>query len=339
MSRRNQTLLLATVLTALLGIGSVVAPVPYVQLLPGETFNTLGSDRGQPLIEVTGRRTYPTEGHLDLTTVNVRSDVTLSQAVLGWFDPEKAVVPRELIFPPHESDQQVERANAEEMTQSQDAATTAALTSLGLPAKVLVASVTPQSPADGKLRVGDVLTSVDGAGVTGSVMLRSRIAARTPGASVRLGYVRGGAAGEVTIVTAAATDDPKRPVIGVVPTDRFGVKVTIHLQDVGGPSAGLMFALGIIDKLQPGPLNGGRFIAGTGTIDPEGAVGPIGGIAQKLVASRHKGATVFLTPAANCAEALANAPKGLQLVKVASLSEALAALGALDKGGSPAGCA
>jgi Lon-like protease len=338
-SRRALTLWLAALLALVLGAGSAYTQVPYVSLVPGETFDTLGTDGGTPVIEVSGRPTYPTEGHLDLTTVGVRDHLTLAEAVAGWLNREEAVVPREIIFPPDQTDEQVQQANTQEMTQSQSSATTAALTSLRIPSQVVVTSVTDRAPAQGKLAAGDVLTTVDGAPATSSATLRDLIAKHAPGQTVRIGYTRAGQSGEASIVTAPAADDPARPVIGVAPTDRFPVTVTIHLEDVGGPSAGLMFALGIIDKLEPGPLNGGRYIAGTGTIDPAGKVGPIGGIAQKLVASRHKGATVFLTPADNCAEALANAPRGLELVKVASLTDALAALSTLRGGGTPAGCA
>jgi PDZ domain-containing protein len=145
----------------------------------------------------------------------------------------------------------------------------------------------------------------------------------------------------VRVVAGKAPDDSERALLGV----NVGQKqphpftISIGLEKIGGPSAGLMFALGIIDKLDPADLTGGTFVAGTGTIDEDGAVGPIGGIPQKLVAARRAGATVFLTPAANCAEAAARIPAGLRLVKVTSLDDALGALRQLrEKTGSPAGC-
>ena len=342
MSRRALTLLLAIGLALVLGVGAAVAPVPYVELEPGPTFNTLGTENnrpdGTPVIVITGRQTYPDEGHLDLTTVGVQPRLTLSQALRGWFDRDVAVVPREIVYPPDQTDEQVDRANTEQMVQSQSSATTAALTSLRIPSQVVVAQVSASAPATGKLKEGDVLTSVDGTAVTGSAQLRDLISSRTPGSAVRVGYTRAGTAGVAVIATGRAEGEPQRAVIGVGPQDRFPVQVKINLEEVGGPSAGLMFALGIIDKLEPGSLTGGRYVAGTGTMADDGAVGPIGGIAQKLIAARKKGATVFLTPAADCGEALGNVPDGLQLVRVGSLSEALAGLSTLRAGGTPPTC-
>jgi PDZ domain-containing protein len=189
---------------------------------------------------------------------------------------------------------------------------------------------------------GDVLVSVDGKAVTGQKQLIALIGTRKPGQSVRLGLLRGSTPMTVTVGTVATTDKDGtvRPIVGVTPTERvdFPVKVTISLGDIGGPSAGLMFALGIIDKLEPGSMTHGKFIAGTGTIDDDGVVGPIGGIQQKLIGARRKGATVFLVPADNCAEALSSPPQGLKLVKVSSLRSALSELHNLDVGAATTPC-
>ena len=338
MSRRTLSLLLSGALAVVLLLGALVAHVPYVALGPGPTFNTLGANDGTPVIDVQGHEVYPDTGHLDLTTVGVRASLSLGEALVGWLRRDEAVVPRELVFPPGQSDAQVDAQNAKEMTQSQDAATTAALGELGIPVSVVVGDVQAGSPAAGALRPGDVLATVDGTPVTDPAQLRTLVSDRAVGAPVRIGYRRGSAEATATLTTAASTDSPPRSIIGVSTTVTYPFTVKIALKDVGGPSAGLMFALGIIDKLQPGSLTNGKYVAGTGEITPEGRVQPIGGIQQKLRGARGKGATVFLVPADNCADAAANRPRGLELVKVSSLDEAVKALAEVRAGGTPTGC-
>ncbi len=339
MSRRSLPLLLSLLLAVVLLGGALVAQVPYVALGPGPTFNTLGDDAGKPVISVQERQVYPDTGHLDATTVGVRGQLTLAEALVDWVRRDRAVVPRELVFPPGKTDEQVNAQNAQEMTASQDSATTAALAQLGIAMTVAVSSVSPGSAADGTLQKGDVLTGVDGAAVTGPAQLRALVSDRTPGQPVRIGYRRGSETRTVTLTTKAAPDAPQRALIGVATSVTYPFPITIGLKDVGGPSAGLMFALGLVDKLEPGSLTGGRYIAGTGEITPEGVVQPIGGIQQKLLGARGKGATVFLVPAENCRDAVANRPDGLQLVKVSSLSGAVQALEAVRDGGTAPSCA
>ena len=343
MSRRALTLLLAGVLAVGMALAAGSASVPYVALGPGPTYDTLGEVGGTPVIAVTGRRTYPTEGKLDLTTVGVRSPLTLVAALQAWFDEEFAVVPRDVVYPPDKTDEQVTEQNTRAMTTSQDAATTAALRQLGIPVatEVVVAAVNEDAPAAGRLQPGDVVTAVDGEAVEDSEALRAAVGGREPGAAVTLSFLRAGRTTTTTLTTATARgEDGPRPVIGVEPQDRadYPFEVTISLKEVGGPSAGLMFALGIVDKLDAQPLTGGAHVAGTGEILPDGAVRPIGGIPQKLLGARKKGATVFLTPAANCAHALGALPAGLQLVRVATLRDALEGLRVLRDGGTPRGC-
>lgn len=339
MSRRTLTLLLSTLLATFLVVGALVAQVPYVALGPGPTFNTLGDEDGKPVIAIAGRQTYPTPGHLDLTTVGVQSSLTLGEALQGWFRRNEAVVPRDLVFPPSQTDEQVDAANTRAMTESQDAATTAALTALDIPVAVEVAAVAPDSPAGGELRAGDVITSVEGQTVTSPVQLRSVIGDRAVGGQVRIGYRRDGASRTAVLTTQSSGELPPRPVIGVETDVEYPFSVDIALKEVGGPSAGLMFALGIIDKLGPESLTGGRYVAGTGEIGPDGTVGPIGGIQQKVVAARGKGAELFLVPAANCPDAVANAPEGLRLARVQTLDDALTALETVRAGGEPVACA
>ena len=341
MSRRVLTLLLSGVLAALLAGGAAVAPVPYVAYLPGPTFDTLGEVGGTPVIAVDGRRTFPTEGHLDLTTVSVRSDLSLGEAVLDWFDRDRAVVPREFVFPPGQTDEQVRLENEQRKLESESTATIAALRQLDVPftTSITVQRVEPGMPADGALQDGDVLTAVDGRSVASSAELRERVSGTEPGTDLRIGYVREGEPGEAVVTTAKA-DGEDRSIIGVLLQEvpEYGFSIDITLQDVGGPSAGLMFALGIIDKLGPESITGGLYVAGTGEITADGEVGPIGGIPQKLVAARDRGAEVFLVPEGNCAQASERVPDGLRLVKVSTLQGALDALETVREGGEPPGC-
>jgi PDZ domain-containing protein len=344
-SRRTLTLLLSGVLAIGLVLVATVVRVPYVALAPGPTFNTLGADQsGKPVISVAGHAVYNDNGHLNMTTISVVTPLTLAQALRGWFRHDYAVVPRDVIYPPDETADQVQKQDAADFKNSQTSATTAALRYLGVhgTVHVLVESISKGAPASGLVQVGDEIAKVDGKPVPDAKGLRALIGARQPGQPVQLELLRGGKPVDVTVGTASTTDKDGtvRPVIGVTTSERtdYPVQVTISLGDIGGPSAGLMFALGIIDKLEPGSLTNGRFIAGTGTIDDDGAVGPIGGIQQKLIGARSKGASVFLVPAANCAEALTSPPKGLKLVKVTSLRDALAELHDLQTGAATTPC-
>ena len=344
MSRRGLTLLLASLLALGMTLAAAVASVPYVGLGPGPTYDTLGEVDGVAVLEVEGRRSFPTDGRLDLTTVSVQTPVTLLQAVEGWIDRDVAVVPRDLVFDPEQTDEQIDEENTQAMRASQGAAVRAAARELGLQVStVSVAELAPQSPARGLLEVGDVLTSVDGTDVRDGAELRELITSREPGEPARLGYTRDGRSRTATVTTreAAGQDGEPVAVIGVV-TEEEPVEVpfdvAISLEEVGGPSAGLMFTLGILDKLGPESLTGGKHIAGTGEISADGRVGPIGGIDHKLVAAARKGVDAFLVPSQNCEEAVDGAPPGLQLVDVGTLSDALAGLAAVRAGDEVRAC-
>jgi PDZ domain-containing protein len=344
-SRRGLTLLLAGLLALGLTLAAAVGSVPYVGLGPGPTYNTLGEVDGEPVLTVEGRRSFPTEGRLDLTTVSVQTPLTLVQALEGWFDRDVAVVPRDLVFDPSQSDQEIDEENTVAMRESQNVAVRAAARHLGIRvADVSVAELAPASAARGRLEAGDVLVSVDGKAVRDASELRELITSRSPGEPVRIGYTRAGDAGTAVITTTEATGEDGEPVavIGVVTGEEpveVPFEVEISLDEVGGPSAGLMFALGILDKLDEQSLTGGKYIAGTGEISTDGTVGQIGGIDHKLVAAQRKGADAFLVPEDNCAEAVAGAPDGLLLVQVGTLTEALTALAGVRDGDDVRTCA
>lgn len=337
MRRRGLTVLLGALLTALLSIGVLSVPIPYVVLGPGPTVNTLGTSDGKEVIQVSGRATSTSAGELRLTTVGVQPTVRLRSALAGWFSRDEAVVPRELVYPPGETRQEVEERNEEDFRNSQTSAETAALRKLGYPVQVVVKTVAADGPSAGALRPGDIITSVDGKEVTSAGRLTELIRARPAGSALTIGYTRAGTAATAQL-TSRKQDGRPRIGVEIEQQQPHPFTLAIDLDDIGGPSAGLMFALGIVDKLDPEDLTGGKIIAGTGTIDDEGRVGPIGGIAQKLVGAKNAGATVFLVPEANCAEAVRNAQPGLPLLKVASLDDALRALETLRAGGEPTRC-
>ncbi|MEP6761415.1 MAG: PDZ domain-containing protein [Sporichthyaceae bacterium] len=340
MSPRVLTLAVAGFLVVVLAAVAALLPVPYVALSPGPTTDTLGKVGKVELIRIDGHATYPTDGHLDLTTVSVlggpRQRMDIFTALSGWLDDKVAIVPEEQVYPPGETAEEAQKQSAAEMTESQENATTSALRELGIPVttRVVVDQISPGSPAKGKLRPGDAVLEIDGNPAMGGSRLRDLITAHKPGDPVRITVQRGGKRVEATVTTIAADDG--RAIVGIITRDdaTYPFKVQISLRDVGGPSAGLMFALGIVDKLTPGPLTGGRHVAGTGTIDDAGSVGAIGGIPQKMIGAKNAGARVFLVPEENCAEAAQTAPGGLRLVKVTSLQTAVAALDALRTKGT-----
>ena len=344
MSRRAATLIVVGLLVLVLGAVGAIMPVPYVALRPGPTTNTLGQLGKTPLIRISGATTYPTTGNLNFVTVAYQGGpgnrIDLLTALRGWLDPDVSIVPEETVFPKNEPTKKVEQENTQEMSDSQESATAAALHALHVPMTtvVVVDSVQQGLPAAGKLKPGDMIVAIDDKKLGGVPQVSAAVGAHKVGDTVKFTVRRGGTDSTVAVRTVASPDKTSdkagKPVVGVVLREKFEspVNVKISVGDVGGPSAGLMFSLGIYDKLTPQNITGGRFIAGTGTISPEGTVGPIGGIQQKLVAARSAGATIFLTPAKNCPDAVATDPKGLRLVRVDTMEGALQALNALNTG-------
>ncbi|HVF19424.1 MAG TPA: PDZ domain-containing protein [Mycobacteriales bacterium] len=322
-----------------LGVVGAWLPVPYVGLGPGPVFDTLGSvDPGEagadPIITITGTRTYPADGQLDLTTVSVYGsearELTLSDALRYWLDRDFAVVPADVLYPEELAPEDLQRQVAKEMQESQQSAVVAALRSLKIPVKttIVIEKIASGGPASTALRTDDVITAVDGRAVEDADELRTALRARQPGDAVSVTYLRGGITASVSLRTIASEGADRRPVIGVELREESEYPFTVSLRtdDVGGPSAGLMFALGIIEALTPESLTDGVHVAGTGTITDDGEVGPIGGIQQKLIAAERAGATHFLVPAGNFVDAQGARPEGLELHRIATLADALEAL-------------
>ena len=341
LTRRTAAMVAASAVLLALVVASLFISVPYVTLGPGPTFNTIGSFEDEPLITITGAETFPTDGRLDLTTVSESGGpygrLGLAEALRGWLDPDVAVVPSKLLYPPGTSGDEVERLNQCDFAGSESAATVAALRQLELAVTpvVEVAAVEAGSPADGELECGDAIVAVDGDQVRTPEDVVAAISSLAPGDEVELTVRRNGRNVEVPLTTASRTEDGRtRAVVGISVEVGYTspVQVEYSLEGVGGPSAGLMFALGVVDKLTEDSLTGGAHIAGSGTIDGEGTVGAIGGIQQKLQGARGQGATVFLVPADNCQAASSAAPDGLRLVEVTTLDSAVTALEAIRAG-------
>lgn len=321
-------------------------PTPYVIQRPGPVYDTLGTaaaaDGEQvPLIAIDGAETFETDGTLSLTTVQVvgNRERTPSwfELALAWTDRSRAVVPIESVFPEGVTSEERDEQNAVLMVDSQQEATAAALHALDYDtnATTTVVEAIEDAPADGLLEEDDTITALDGIEVAGAAELRAAIQ-ESDGEPITLTVLRAGEEREVQVTPELTTADGVDTwLIGITLTTQFDfpIDVTIQLDNVGGPSAGMMFALGIIDELTPGPLNGGADIAGTGTIDASGDVGPIGGIRQKLYGARDAGAEFFLAPADNCDEVVGHVPDGLQVIRTATLDESLAALEVIADGG------
>jgi PDZ domain-containing protein len=336
MSRRTLASALVAGLLLALGGAALLLPVPYVTRSPGPTVNVLGRTGDKEIIGVRGHRTYATEGDLRLTTVYVTSPsrrIGLGEALAAWFDKSQAVYPRDAIYPPDQSVQDAQQQSTVEMVSSQDTAIAAALTELGyrLPLRIEILQVTKGSPASGKLEVRDRIQQINGVRIRDVEQVRSSIQRTGVGESATFVVRRGQQTRQVDITAKASPEDPERAVVGVqIGTGYdFPFDVSVRLaENIGGPSAGLIFALGVYDTLTPGSLTGGTHIAGTGTIDKDGDVGSIGGIQQKIVAARDAGAKIFLVPPGNCGSALnADVSKDeIKLVKAPTLHSAVESL-------------
>jgi PDZ domain-containing protein len=339
-TRRIAVLVVGAVLLLVFGLVGAAVPVPYVAQVPGPTYNTLGDIDGTPIIAVHGRAPNHVDGNLNLTTVGVsRGRLSLVQAVRGWFDKHVAVVPEDAVYPPDQTQRQTQQANRQAFLTSEQAAESAALGHLGYPEKVVVAGLSKGSPSKGSLEEGDAIESVDGSATPDTTTLDKVLTAIPGGSTVMIGYTRLGKPGTAQVTTKAATDRAGS-LLGILVIEQPSAPfdVDIEVADVGGPSAGLMLTLGILDMVGQQDLTGGKVVAGTGTIDPDGKVGPIGGIQLKMVAAENIGAKLFLVPAGNCAEAKAAPQPGLRLAKVADLDDALTALQDFRSGRTPPTC-
>ncbi|MGV8913232.1 MAG: PDZ domain-containing protein [Rhodoglobus sp.] len=351
-SRRARSGWLGWLILSVALVGTLLAtlvPSPYIIEQPGPVYDTLGDVEIQgelvPLIQIPVETTYPTEGALDMLTVNVRGnrDSPLSWFEVGaaYFDRSRAIVPVDAIFPIGVTAEESAEAGRIQMESSQQEAIAAALSDLDyeFDATLTVAETSADGPSDGVLQAGDIIRTVNGEAFADVAGLRDEIAANGITTAATVVFDRDGEEQTVEITPIMTEGDDPVAVIGVIVGSayNFPVDVKIQLENVGGPSAGMMFALGIIDKLTPGAINGGEEIAGTGTITASGDVGPIGGIQQKLYGARNAGASFFFAPIENCDEVVGNIPDGLTVYAIDDLNDALVALASIRAGLSGTG--
>lgn len=341
MSRQTWTAAVSALVFVGLAVLLALVPVPFVSWTPGGSQDTLGSIGTEPIIKIEGTDSFPTTGRLDLTTISVtRADARLSlpEAVLGYWLPHRDTLPRDAVYPPGKTPQQVDSEEADLMETAQDDAVVAALRAAGRPVTEMpvVSSVTVGGPAHGHLLPGDLVVSVDGVPTAAPTEVGSQIRKHAIGERVTFVVLRNRLETTVAVTTSESASQQGEPVVGITVGlgYRYQPRISFDFgQKIGGPSAGLVFALAIYDKITAGPLLNGSHIAGTGQITPNGDVGAIGGIQEKIAAAEHAGATAFLVPAANC-EDLAGVQTRMTLVKVSTLTEGISAVREL---GSPGG--
>ena len=350
-SRRRRRLRRAVVAGSFILVVALIAavflvPVNAVIEAPGPTWNVLdnGSSSDQDVLKVSGTETYPTEGALRMTTVSVSGcpgyPVTTADVIAAWFSADKRIVDRNEVCPQDQSAEQVEETGKAQMTASQDSAVIAALVETGKAGAMhlTVTEVTEQQTST-EIQAGDVLETITPEGGQTTTLasfsqLRELMTTIPEGTRVTLGVRRGEQKASAALTTIAPQEGTTGSLLGLslkISVDS-PVEATFGLSDVGGPSAGMMFALGVVDEITPGSLTGGKDISGTGTIDMTGQVGPIGGIQQKMAGARESGSTFFLAPASNCNEVKGHEPKGMQVFAVNTLHEAVAATEAIASG-------
>lgn len=323
MKRRGITVLVGAALVALLTWQSLTMDVAYVVMGPGPTEDVLGvtlDEDGDEHEIISADISYDTAGELRLTTVRVNQSVTLAQALRYWLSDEHAIVPRTLLYPPGQSQEEISAEQEADWVESQSNAEQAALAYLEQPAEVLAVG------EGGGLLEGDIVLDVDGTPVDEIGDLESFAEGET-----EVTVERDGA--QTTIPVALGEAE-----LQLTREDPYGIEIDTEALNIGGPSAGLIFALGIVDTVTEGELTDGLTVAGTGEIDALGNVGGIGGIQQKITASSEAGAEVFLSPASNCADAASVAPEKMTIVKVETLADAVAALESIAAGDEVTTC-
>lgn len=319
---------------------AAVLPTHFVVESAGPALNTIGSVDGTKLVSISGMKTYPTSGELDMTTVYVQGGgqkrLPFFSVLWGWINPKQDVVPEEMVLPRGTTSSEQGEQNTVMMDDSQQLSTAAALHELNIEfsSHLGVVGFATQQNA-GTLKKGDRLETINGKAIADLEMLKSALDGAGDAPS-KLGILRDGKAKTVTVETTAGEAGQRQLGILLSGSFDFPVSVTFGLENVGGPSAGMMFSLAIIDQLTNGEMTGGKHFAGTGAITADGEVEPIGGIAQKLVGATEQGAQYFLAPAQNCPDVRGRIPRGLDVIKVATLGEARAAVEGIGSGKDPA---
>jgi Lon-like protease len=318
-------LVLAAAFAAVVIAGNFIH-VPYVIISPGEA--TALDSR---VITIDGTPTYRHAGDLLFLTVRVtNSDPSLWRYLLAKTDNDVNVQKKSNVIGCATYDENA-RLNDLLMTQSQDVAKTVALRRLGYTvvdkaSRAVIQDVKCDGPSHGRLMLGDVITAIDGTAVHALDAVRPLVLEHKVGETIHVAVDRGGSTQQVTVRLGR---DKGKPFLGIgmalVTDEQFPVDVHIDTRRVSGPSAGLAFTLAIIDDLTPGNLTGGKRVAVTGSILPDGAVAPVGGVEQKTITARRQGATLMLVPAGEAKAAREHA-EGMRIVVVKTVADALAAL-------------
>ncbi len=339
---RSVIALVSMVTLAVMTLGASVVPVPYVVQSAGPTVNVLGEFEGKDVLNVSGAQSQKTSGELRLTTVAVQgapgSSVRLPAVFAAWFNSSESVAPVEALYPDTDDAEGTRLMNTVQMSTSQQEAVAVALREQGITytKNVGVSGVRTDGPAHGIVEAGDIVLSVNGKTATSVEEYVAIAGATPPGSDVTMKVKRKGKERTLSVPTK---QEGGRSVMGIVLSEgfEFPVKVNLAVEGIGGPSAGLMFSLGIYDDMTPGDLTGGKKIAGTGTITEAGEVGPIGGIRQKLVGAKSDGAAFFLAPKDNCSEVAGHVPDGLNVVAVSTFDDAKDAVEHIASKGSTTG--
>lgn len=332
MSQRTLAALVAVPLVLALLVAAAFTSLPYATYSPGPTVDVLDQPGGDETIQVRGVKTYRDDGELRMTTVSlspIGERLDLLSLMKAWWSDDQAVYPYDYVHPEDQTPEEDEREGAVSMVTSQDVAIANALTALDYEVEPVlqVAYVVEDSPADGTLEVRDVLERINGREITSDDMLVETIQGTEPGEDVTFRLERDGEQRTVTVTPRRDDDGVMR--VGFTPGQgfRYPFDVAVNIDPkIGGPSAGMMFALGIYDTLTEGSLTGGGTVAGTGTIDLDGAIGAIGGIQQKIAGAERDGAELFLVPADNCDDALGVDDGDPRLVRVETFDQALEAV-------------
>lgn len=322
---------------AVITLGSmVVLPTGYVIERPGQVFNVMGEISGQKVISSSDLEVFESQSRFDVTTVsllgNRESTPSWVQVLWAWADPGQIVLPLDEVYPANLTTAEIRAESTAQMEVSQQDAIAAALAEMGyeIPRTLYVASVIADAPSSGILVAGDFVIGAGGEEVATFDELKSQIQL-SEGSPIVIEIVRDGQTQSLEITPEKRETDW---VIGAMVgyTYDFPVDIQLQLGDVGGPSGGLMFSLGILDALSEGSMAGNLHISGTGTINASGEVGPIGGVGLKMIAAKNSEADLFLVPRDNCEEAIGQIPEGLTVVTVGDLNEALGAIEALRDG-------
>lgn len=338
--RYRLTALISAVVVLLLVIAMAFMPVPFVSWAPGRTVDVLAqTDKGKPIIQVSGLPARKSKADLRMTTVSVTTvdgRLSLVEALASYWLPHRAVLQREAVYPSGQSDDDVRAAEVQSMDTSQRDAVVAALRAAGQPvtAMPMIEAVTVGGPAYNVLVPGDLVRSVDGTEVQSVADVQRVIRKHRAGDSISMTVLRNGVSKTVQVVTSASRTDPKVPLVGIgldtgyqyAPTVTFGIPASIT-----GPSAGLVLSLGVYETIASTDLLGDLDVAGTGEISPDGTVGAIGGIHQKIAGAQRSGSKIFLVPAANCQDVKGVSTR-MTLVKVSTLKDAISALQKLRQG-------